>query len=480
MLGLMPINLPKNTGLSRRDMLRLGALSAAGMSLPDIASAARDDIAIEATKRATAKHCIYIFLCGGPSQLEMWDPKPEAPLSIRGPFDAIDTNVPGIRIGSLLPQVSQHADKFSIIRSMNSDTTSHNIGILYTLLASKIASVRKKASPNEPGDHPAIGAILHKLLGTQGTIPPWVVVPRRFMTGSRFFKGQTAGFLGRGYDPLDLNAPKNDSLGRTEFQLKNLDFALQGIDDRRFAARRQLLTEFEQSSDVTPASPGVRQMTEHYNKAFATLSSLETKQAFDVTREPIGLRERYGMNEYGQSFLLARRLVEHGVRMVNVFWTFYGKDGCQFNLWDNHGSDKPVCGGVNKGVEMLTADYCCPSFDRAFSTLLDDLSGRGLLDDTLVVVVGEFGRTPKINKMTGRDHWGACYSAVLAGGGVEGGQLHGASDASAAYVKDLPVSPYDLQATVLHAFGFGPEAHVSDATARPVRISDGLPVTALF
>ena len=166
--------------------------------------------------------------------------------------------------------------------------------------------------------------------------------------------------------------------------------------------------------------------------------------------------------------------------MVNVFWTFYGEDGCQFNLWDNHGSDKPVCGGFNKGIDMLTAPYCCPAFDRAFSALLEDLSQRGLLDETLVVVAGEFGRTPKMNKNAGRDHWSSCYSTVLAGGGVQGGQIYGSSDSQAAYVRDSPVRPEDLGATVLHAFGISPETPIYDATRRPVRASKGQPVTELF
>jgi arylsulfatase A-like enzyme len=178
--------------------------------------------------------------------------------------------------------------------------------------------------------------------------------------------------------------------------------------------------------------------------------------------------------------LLARRLVEADVRLVNVFWTFYGKDGCQFNLWDNHGSDKDVCGGANRGVDMLTHDYCCPSFDRAFSALLQDLNDRSLLDDTLVVVVGEFGRTPKINKNAGRDHWGSCYSAVLAGGGVRGGQVYGESDGQTASVVDSPVTPYDLHATVLHAFGVEPSQTIDDRAGRPIPVTDGQPVKALF
>jgi len=481
MLSLMPANIPPKANLSRRDVFRLSAMSALSVGLQNVLQASSTGVDVEAAKkRASAKNCIYIFLCGGPSQLEMWDPKPEAPVQIRGPFGDISTKVPGIRLGSLLPQLAEHTDKFAIIRSMNIGTQSHDVGIYYTLLASKLAEVRKKAYPPEHHDHPAIGAILHRLLGTEGTMLPWAIVPRNFTTGDRFYKGQTGGFLGPAYDPMVLNAPKTDSLGRTEFELKNLDFVDKDLDSDRFEARRQLLSRFETNDPTALDSTGIQQMQGHYEQAFAMLGSSRVKKAFDVTREPRKLRERYGMNEYGQSFLLARRLVEQNVRMVNIFWTFYGKDGCQFNLWDNHGSDKKVCGGASTGVDMLTHDYCCPSFDRAFSALLEDLQQRGLFDETLVVVIGEFGRTPKINKNSGRDHWGACYSAVLAGGGVQGGQVYGSSDNQAAYVKDSPVSPYDLHATILHAFGFGPETPIPDPADRPVRISDGSPVRALF
>jgi hypothetical protein len=481
MLSLMPADITPKTRLSRRDVFRLSALSALGLGLPNGLQASSTGFNVDAVRnRASAKRCIYIYLCGGPSQLDMWDPKPEAPIGIRGTFGDIDTKVPGIRLGALLPQVAEHTDKFAIIRSMTIPTTSHDVGIYYTLLASKIAAVRKKAYPAEHHDHPALGAILHKLFGMNATMPPWAIVPRNFTTGDRFYKGQTGGFLGPAYDPLVLNAPKTDSLGRTEFELKNLDFVDKDLNADRFYARRQLLSRIEADKELAPDSSGIRQMQEHYQKAFAMLGSSRVKKAFDVTDEPMTLRERYGMNEYGQSFLLARRLIERDVRLVNVFWTFYGKEGCQFNLWDNHGSDKEVCGGARTGVEMLTHDYCCPSFDRAFSALLDDLNERGLLDETLVVVVGEFGRTPKINKNSGRDHWGSCYSSVLAGGGVQGGQVYGSSDNQAAYVKDSPTSPYDLHATILHAFGLSPETPIPDPANRPVRISDGMPVKALF
>lgn len=474
----MPAGIPQRRQLSRRDVLRLSTAAAFGSSLPG-----QIQTAAAATGRshpATAKNCIYIFLCGGPSQLEMWDPKPKAPEAIRGPFGTIQSSVPGLHLGGLLPQVSQQAHRFSIIRSMHVDTNVHDIGIFRTLLANKVGSAKNKPYPPDPSDHPAIGAILHKLLGAQNTMLPWAVIPRYFTTGDRFYKGQTAGFLGTAYEPFCLDTEKKDSLGRSDFTVKNAELFGEEITAARFAARSKLLQRLE-TNEHQPAGSSVQSMRDQYDNAINMLTSAEFKNAFDVSREPKGLRESYGMNEYGQSFLLARRLVERDVRMVNLFWTFYGSDGCQFNLWDNHGTDKKdICGGVSSGVEMLKHDYCLPSFDRAFSTLLSDLDDRGLLEETLVVVVGEFGRTPKINKNSGRDHWGSCYSAVLAGGGVRGGQVYGSSDAQAAYIKDSPVSPYDLHATVLHAFGFGPEVAVPDPTDRPVRISDGLPVTELF
>ena len=276
-----------------------------------------------------------------------------------------------------------------------------------------------------------------------------------------------------------MSEEKRDSLADKEFKIQSLQPAI-GVDERRLIGRKALLDRFDRLVEETLSSNQSDSMRTTYEKAFSMLSSEGVRRAFDLSREPGTLRDRYGRNEYGQSFLLARRLVETGVRMVNVFWTFYGPDGCQFNLWDNHGSDKEVCGGYNTGVEMIKAPYCCPSFDTAFSALLMDLDQRGLLNETLVVAVGEFGRTPKINKNAGRDHWPACYSTVLAGGGIRGGQVFGASDRHAAYVKHSPVTPDDLGATVLHAFGFSPETPIYDPTNRPVRITKGKPLTQLF
>ena len=419
-------------------MLRLGAAGLAGMSLPDVL---RAETAAPAGQRfnGKAKNCIYIFLCGGPSQLDMWDPKPGIPSELRSPFKPLSTNVPGIQLTELLPQTAKHADKFSIIRSMVHDNPNHDVGILYTLL-STMNPPNKRAYPPTREDHPGIGAALHNLLGAPGELPAWVTLPRHFTTGARLYKGQTAGFLGPEFDCFALNQSKTDSLGDKDLKVTALD-PVAGVEAGRMRSRRELMERLDRLSDADLAGPVVDQAKRYREKAFAMLSSDDAKKAFDLEREGPKLRDRYGRNEYGQSFLLARRLVEKGVRMVNVFWTFYGKDGCQFNLWDNHGSDKEVCGGYNKDFDMITAPYCCPAFDKAYSALLEDLSQRGLLEDTLVVVVGEFGRTPKINKNAGRDHWPHCYSTVLAGGGIKGGETYGASDRHAAYVDEKPVTP---------------------------------------
>jgi hypothetical protein len=462
--------------IHRRDALRLGGLTALGATLP-LAEASLAATG-QQTHAATAKRCIYIFLCGGPSHIDMWDLKPDAPEGIRGPFKPISTNVPGIQFGELLPQVSQHADKMAIIRSMTHGTTSHDTGIMYTLLADSRPPTNA-AYPPVRSDHPGMGAILKSLLGDSPDLPCWVTVPRPFTTGDRFYKGQSGGFLGPTHDPFLLDEEKKDSLSEKPFDIESL-LLRDSLNSGRLVGRRELLSELNSSSDRRLETQATNNLRNYFDKASAMLSADGFGGVFDLDRESAQLRDRYGRNEYGQSFLMARRLAEADVRMVNVFWTYYGKDGCQFNLWDNHGSDKEVCGGYSRGVDMIKGDYCCPAFDRAFSALLEDLTERGMLDDTLVVATGEFGRTPKINKNAGRDHWGACYSTILAGGGIRGGQIYGSSDNQAAYVKDSPTRPEDVGATMLHAFGFPPEAEIFDPTGRPVRSSKGTPVTALF
>lgn len=462
-----------NRGVSRRELLRVSSLGLLGLSLPNWTPAAT------LSNNRKAKQCIFIFLCGGPSQNDLWDLKPEAPDGIRSVFRPIETNVPGIRFGELIPQVARHADKLAVIRSMTHDDNGHGTAIARSLLGQ--LPVQPGAEHVSRHDHPGLGAILHRLRGDSGELPPWVILPRPFTTGGPPYKGQSAGFLGAVYDPLMLDKEKKGSLSDREVKLDAIRLP-EGINRARFDRRRQMLGEANGSADVIPVATAETLLASHYDKALNLMSSGKANQSFDLSREPAALRDRYGRNEYGQSFLLARRLVEAGVRVVNVFWTFFDEKGCQFNLWDNHGVANDVCGidGQLTGEAMLKHQYCCPSFDRSFSALLEDLQQRGLLDETLVAVAGEFGRTPRINATAGRDHWAPCYTQLLAGGGIRGGRVYGASDRIGAYVKDLPVTPDDYMATILHAFGFAPETEVYDQLNRPHRISLGTPVTALF
>ncbi|WZO97702.1 DUF1501 domain-containing protein [Isosphaeraceae bacterium EP7] len=472
------VNLLAAKGLgvvSRRRLLQLGLAGMGGVPLLGLQRASGSG----GGPGGTAKNCIYIFLCGGPSQLDLWDPKPDAAEGIRSVFKPIETNVPGIMFTELIPRLATHADKLAVIRSMNHGSVDHNYGIAHTLQGCK---------PSQPNDvfvartdHPALGAILHKLKGDCGVLPPWVILPRPFTTLSPPHKGQSAGFLGAPFDPVALNEPKYDSLAPKTLKLDALELP-EGVDARRYTGRRSLLAGIEPGNGLA-SKPEVHTRWDAYNNtAVEMLSGPACRRAFDLEREPVNVRDRYGRNEYGQSFLLARRLVESGVRMVNVFWTYFDPKGCQFNMWDNHGVTTEICGvgGILNGQQMLTHEYCAPSFDRSFSALLEDLDARGLLDETLVVVAGDFGRTPKINSMAGRDHWGSCYTQLMAGGGVRGGQVYGTSDKNAGYVKDRPVSPEDFAATILHAFGVDSDTMINDHLGRPLRVTEGHAITDLF
>lgn len=472
MLNLFPTGSRYGAPLSRRQWLTMSAMAAGGLAGLSTAGVSH---AATIAHGPRAKSCIYLFLCGGPSQPDLWDLKLDAPSGVRTEFSPIDTSVPGLPFTELIPQVARHADKLTFIRSMTHSNNDHNGAIAHSLLG-QLPAVPGQVYLDR-NDHPGLGALVHKQLGPTEPLPSWIVLPRAFETSSPFYKGQSAGFLGSAFDPVLFNKERKGSLSDAPLTLGALELQREVPGPRlihRQALKQQLARPLpSMSTNRTEAL---------FGQAYEMLTSDRVRTAFNLDKESPATRDRYGRNEYGQSLLMARRLVESGVRFVNVFWTFFDSKGCQFNLWDNHGVPNDVCGidGQLTGRQQITHQYCTPSFDRSFSALLEDLTDRGMLDETLVAVAGEFGRTPKINATSGRDHWAHCYTQLLAGGGVRGGSIWGRSDAQGAYVASDPVTPEDFAATVLHAFGIAPETLIHDPLGRPHAMSPGRPITALF
>jgi hypothetical protein len=459
--------------LHRRDALvRLGQVGLGALTLPTLIGAERGAAAGPNSRHTPgkAKSCILLYLWGGPPQQDMWDLKPEAPEGIRSLFSPIDTAVPGIQICDQLPQIARHTDKMCIVRSMTHPSNTHEVGVYHTLAGKVNNTLAVPRNARSRSDFPNAGAIVSRFT-PPGTLPASVTVPRPIGHDGVTYTGTYAGFLGPRYDPMELQAPGEVN------EPPPHSFALpEGLDTARLQARFGLVDLIERHDQAMQGATSG--LDDFRQQAFRMVTSPQTKGAFDLALEPEALRDRYGRNEYGESFLLARRLVEAGVRLVTVVWYYICPDGNVANVWDNHGGIGSL--GNVTGYDMLKADYCLPPLDRAYSALLEDLSGRSLLDETIVAMFGEFGRTPKINAAGGRDHWGPCQSAVFAGGGIRGGQVYGASDSHAAYPKSKPVAPEDVLATLYYALGLPPETEIHDRQNRPHRITDGQPVVELF
>ncbi len=432
-------------GISRRDIIRVGGLSALGLGLGDFfrLQAAAGENAIN----AKAKSCILVWLDGGPSHLEMFDPKPNAPEEVRGPMNAIKTNVPGIQVNQCLTQTAKMMDKLAIVRSMTSPLGEHNFGTHYMMTGYK---------PTPALEYPTIGATLASVRQTDAVLPPHISVPA-FNVGGSLLSGN--GYLPTETAPFSVGGRPE----RPDFKVRDLDF-YQGLDLSRLDRRRQVVAALDEFSRAKDASRSTMENSD-LQRAYNLIASQEAKAAFNLSEESGDVRGRYGMgggNGIGQSCLLARRLVQRGVPFVTV----------NSNGWDTHQN-------VNNLRERYPGDRNAhlPSLDRAISALIGDLSESGLLDETLVVVMGEFGRTPKINSSGGRDHWPNVFSVALAGAGIQGGQIIGSSDALGEYPKDNPVTPSDLAATIYTLLGIDPahELHTSDG--RPVKVApDGAKV----
>jgi hypothetical protein len=456
--------------ISRRDWLRVGGLGILGLSLPRLLRAEDTQRRPDARRPAAqgkgsgrAKSCILIYLAGGPSQPDMWDMKPEAPVEIRGEFKPIATTVPGIQMCEHLPRLARVAHHATIIRSAHHNVGHAHCAASYFVLTGEDRGDSVDAFGARPIDYPGIGAVLTRLRPPERPVVPYVSAPY-VMTegiGGPPSPGIYGGWMGHAYDPFEVNRhrsekedPNSPDFGFPELTLRA------DVDPARLAGRRGLLHQVNGRLDALQRNDVARTMDDYQQRAFALLTSDTTRRAFDLSREPPLLRDRYGRNIYGQSCLLARRLVEAGTRMVVIRWA----PDCNAT-WDTHGTiaNQPPAFKVLKETLL-------PQLDAGLGTLLDDLHQGGLLDETLVVAMGEFGRSPKVNPWAGRDHWPRCYSVFLAGGGVRGGHVYGKSGKIGEDPSEDPVTPHDIVATLYSLLGIPPETELPDQLGRPVRL----------
>ena len=443
--------------ISRRELLRVGGLGALGLSLADWK---RADAAGAVRPRAKAKSVILIFNCGAPSHIDLWDMKPDAPAEIRGEFKPIETNVSGIRVCELMPRLAKMADRYAIVRSVHHTQTQHNSGMYYSIVGRPYPVDSTLINPTA-NDYPSFGTLVGWLArrdGYAGALPPYVITPAPHCDSTVYITpGQYGGMLGRQYDPFVLNSDPNSK----SFKVPNLD-PVPGLTVQRMHKRQTLLEALDHGlRGVEHSSFG--DMDTARKKALEFVTAPPVRQAFDLSQEPDKVRDRYGRHTWGQSHLLARRLIEAGTKFVT---TVNG----QSIVWDTHADNF-----------KRMKDRLVPPMEQAFAALLDDLSERGLLDETLVIWMGDFGRTPKINGDAGRDHWPQCNSIVLAGGGIKGAQVVGASDETAAYPTSRPVTPADVHATVFAALGYDPHAITyTTPDARPILLSEGEPIRELL
>jgi len=455
-MGLPSLHRDPNSA-TRREFLRVAGMSALSLFW---ANWCRAEKLQAGTSTAKAKSVILIFNCGAPSHIDLWDMKPNASETVRGQFKPIATNVPGIQISELLPNLARQADRLAIVRSVHHTQTQHNTGMYYSIVGKPYPIDSTLINPTRR-DYPSFGTLVGWLArrdGYSSPLPPYVITPFPHCDSTVYITpGQYGGCLGARYDPLVLNADPNAA----NFRVPNLSLA-DDLTPVRVTQRESLLDRLDRSADSL-GSNRFGEMDLNRSKAVELVTSNSVQKAFDLSLEPPAVRDRYGRHSWGQSHLLARRLVEAGVRFVTTV------NGPSI-IWDTH------LDNFNRLKTRLV-----PPMEKAYSALLDDLFARGLLDSTLVIWMGDFGRTPTINKDAGRDHWPQCYTMVLAGGGIRGGQVIGSSDQQGAYPKEYPITPADIHATVFTALGYDPHAITYlSPEGRPFPLSDGEVIRGLL
>lgn len=473
--------------VSRRNLLQAGGAGLLGLGVPQLLRAEE----ASPNRKPRAKSVIFLFLFGGPSQLETFDMKPEATARVRGPFSAITSRTPDLKICELLGRCAAISDKFAVVRTMSHAYNDHSGGGHYIQTGKRWQIPVGGGFNATPQDWPSIGSVVEYLaqnktgddfLPDEGPsrsgLPSYVVLPNslgKIQTYSVRLKrpGEYAGWLGRGYDPVTTSIDKTSDTDNPYFREchdSELTFQIDGLISPeavtldRISRRQTLLAQFDQQIRQRDQQKALSAYDKYQQRALALVASERTRNALDLRQETSAMRDRYGRHLFGQSTLMARRLVEAGVRYVTVHWDC--PDGYS---WDSHQNSKDV------GKHLI------PGLDQTLSALLLDLEDRGLLDETLVVCLGEMGRTPTGNANWGRDHWSTLFPAVVAGAGVRGGQVLGQTDKDAAYAVTPPYKPEDLAATVYHALGIDPELRLPDALGRPVALlEDALPILDLF
>ncbi len=472
-------------GVSRRQLLQAGGAGLFGLTLPNLLRAEE----VSATTRPRAKNVIFLFMFGGPSQLETFDLKPEAASKIRGPYSPIACRTPDLLISEKLGRCAAISDKFAVVRTMSHHYYDHSGGAHYVQTGKRWHIPLGGGFNATPQDWPSIGSVVEYLaqnpVGRKASdvpetsdLPNYVVLPNslgKIQTYAVQLKrpGEYGGWLGRGYDPITTSIDKKDATDNPYFRSctdDELTFQIDGLVSQeamsidRLSRRQSLLTQFERQLGRLESEKALSAYDRFQRRALSLVASQRTRQALDLRQEPAAVRDRYGRHLFGQSTLMARRLVEAGVRYVTVHWD--SPDGYS---WDSHLNSKDV------------GDHLIPGLDQTLSALLIDLDERGMLDETLVVCLGEMGRTPTGNANWGRDHWSIVFPAVLAGAGIRGGIALGQTDKDAAYAVTSPYGPEDFAATIYHALGIDPEMRLPDTQGRPVSlVENGKPILELF
>jgi uncharacterized protein (DUF1501 family) len=434
-------------GITRRDFLQAGVLGAVGLTLPNL-------LALKAMGKVAEGHdersCIMIFNLGAPSQIDLFDPKPDAPAEIRGPFKAISTKSKDIQLTELLPQHAKLADKFSVVRSCyHTAAAVHDTG--HQMMQTGRLFTGGVNTPHA-------GSALSYLRGARNELPAHIILPQAMgPTGGNMPHGQDAGFLGKAYDPFVLNSDPS----KPDFKVPDL-LPPRDIGEARLERRKKLRDVVDGTVKNFEASESAQLMDTNFASAFKLMTSKTARDAFDLSKEPEAVRQRYGMTRFGQCCLLARRLVQAGVRFVtiNTFITVFDEI-----TWDIHGS-KPFTSIA--GMK----DIVCPMYDQGYSALIEDLDQRSMLPNTMVCNLAEFGRTPRVNPAGGRDHWPNCWSIYFAGGGVQGGRVVGRSDDKGAYPAERPVSPAEVVATIYHSLGVDLHTDLPGPQGRPYAVVD--------